>query len=45
MTSQQPFCKMEEKVFSIDFIEIFHSQMKRVYVNKGCRQKEGLNYS
>ena len=35
MTSQQPFCKMEEKVFFIDFIEIFHSNMKRVHVNKG----------
>ena len=35
MTSQQPFCKMEKKVFFIDFIEIFHSKMKRVHVNKG----------
>ena len=35
MTSQQPFYKTEEKVFFIDFIEIFHSKMKRVHVNKG----------
>ena len=34
MTSQQPFCKMEEKVFFIDFIEIFQFKMKRVHVNK-----------
>ena len=33
MTLQQPFCKMEEKVF-IDFIEIFQGKMKRVHVNK-----------
>ena len=35
MTSQQPFCKMEKKVFFIDFIEIFQSKMKRLHVNKG----------
>ena len=35
MTSQQPFCKMEEKVFFIDFIEIFQGKMKRLHVNKG----------
>ena len=34
MTSQQPFCKMEEKVFLIHFIEIFQSKMKRLHVNK-----------
>ena len=28
-------CKMEEKVFFIDFIEIFQSKMKRLHVNKG----------
>ena len=33
--SQQPFCKMEEKVFFIDFIEIFQSKMKRLHVDKG----------
>ena len=35
MTSHPPFCKMEEKVFFIDFIEIFQSKMKRLHVNKG----------
>ena len=35
MTSQPPFCKMEEKVSFIDFIEIFQSKMKRLHVNKG----------
>ena len=35
MTLQQPFCKMEEKVFSIDFIEIFQSKIKRLHVNQG----------
>ena len=35
MTSQQPFCKKEEKVFFIDFIEIFRSKVKRVHVKKG----------
>ena len=34
MTSQQPFWKMEEKVFFTDFIEIFQSKMKRLNVNK-----------
>ena len=34
MTSQQPFWKMEEKVFFIDFIEIFQSKMKRLHVNQ-----------
>ena len=35
MTSQQPFCKMEEKVSFIDFIEIFQRKMKRLHVTKG----------
>ena len=35
MTSQQLFCKMEVKVFFIDFIEIFQSKMKRLHMNKG----------
>ena len=35
ITSQQLFCKIEEKVFLIDVIEIFQSKMKRLHVNKG----------
>ena len=35
VASQQSFCKMEEKVFFVDFIEIFQSKMKRLHVNKG----------
>ena len=34
-TLQQPFSKMEVKVFFIDFIEIFQGKMKRLHVNKG----------
>ena len=34
VTSHQPFCKMEEKVSFLDFIEIFQSKMKKLHVNK-----------